>query len=102
MRLDGYQRGLASNNLIVDEAIIKIVDMSDAAGAMAAAKMLALPHPPTAIFCATDTQAFGALAAIRERGLTPGIEVSVLGYDGLDFGKHTNPPLTTMAQQQSR
>ena len=98
MRLDGYQRGLAANNLILDEAIIKIVDMSDDAGAAATAKILALPHPPTAILCATDTQAFGALAAIREQGLVPGIEVSVLGYDGLDFGKHTNPPLTTMAQ----
>ena len=101
MRLDGYRRGLASNNLTLDEAIIKIVDMSDDAGAAATAKMLGLPHPPTAILCATDTQAFGALAAIREAGLTPGIEVSVLGYDGLDFGKHTNPPLTTMAQPQS-
>jgi LacI family transcriptional regulator len=86
---------------MLDEAIIKIVDMSDDAGAAATAKMLGLPHPPTAILCATDTQAFGALAAIREAGLTPGIEVSVLGYDGLDFGKHTNPPLTTMAQPQS-
>jgi len=27
--------------------------------------------------------------------------VSVIGYDGLHFGKHANPPLTTMAQPQA-
>ena len=31
-------------------------------------------------------------------GLVPGSDVSVIGYDGIAFGKHTNPPLTTMAQ----
>ena len=101
VRLDGYKRGLASNNLVLDNAIITITDMSDDAGEAATARMLDLQQPPTAILCATDTQAFGALAAIRANSLTPGIEVSVLGYDGLDFGKHTHPPLTTMAQPQS-
>ena len=38
------------------------------------------------------------MAAIRAQGLEPGKDVSVIGYDGLAFGKHTNPPLTTMAQ----
>ena len=60
--------------------------------------MLRADKPPSAIICATDTQAIGALAAIRSQGLVPGKDVSVIGYDGLDFGKHTNPPLTTMAQ----
>ena len=98
MRLDGYREGLISNGLNVDEALIEIAELSDDAGERAAVTMLRAQNPPTAFVCATDTQAIGALAAIRSQGLTPGLDVSVIGYDGLAFGKHTNPPLTTMAQ----
>jgi len=31
----------------------------------------------------------------------PGQDISVIGYDGLKFGEHANPPLTTMAQPQA-
>ena len=98
MRLDGYRKGILSNGLEIDEGLIEIAELSDDAGERAAKTMLRADKPPSAIICATDTQAIGALAAIRSQGLVPGKDVSVIGYDGLDFGKHTNPPLTTMAQ----
>jgi LacI family transcriptional regulator len=40
--------------------------------------------------------AIGALAAIRDAGLRPGIDVSVIGYDGLYAGLLTTPQLSTM------
>ena len=98
MRLDGYRQGITSNGLKIDEGLIEIAELSDDAGDRAAKTMLRADKPPSAIICATDTQAIGALAAIRSQGLIPGKDVSVIGYDGIDFGKHTNPPLTTMAQ----
>ena len=101
MRLDGYKSGLTANGLTFDPALVTFAELSDAAGEQAAIEMFETTAPPTALLCATDTQALGALAAIRSLGLTPGQDVSVIGYDGLDFGRHTNPPLTTMAQPQS-
>lgn len=98
MRLDGYRSGLISNGVDVDESLIEVAELSDDAGERAAVNMLKSPLPPSAILCATDTQAIGALSAIRAQGLEAGKDVSVIGYDGLAFGKHTNPPLTTMAQ----
>lgn len=98
MRLDGYRSGLISNGVGVDESLIEVAELSDDAGERAAVNMLKSPMPPSAILCATDTQAIGALSAIRAQGLDAGKDVSVIGYDGLAFGKHTNPPLTTMAQ----
>ena len=98
MRLDGYRSGLISNGVGVDESLIEVAELSDDAGERAAVNMLKSPLPPSAILCATDTQAIGALSAIRAQGLEAGKDVSVIGYDGLAFGKHTNPPLTTMAQ----
>ena len=101
MRLDGYREGLIASGLEVDHSLIEIAELSDEAGERAAVSMLKSQTPPTAILCATDTQAIGVLSAIRSQGLIPGIDVSVIGYDGLAFGKHTNPPLTTMAQPLS-
>ena len=101
MRLDGYRDGMISNGLLVDDQLIDIAELTDDAGERAAINLLNAHTSPTAILCATDTQAIGALAAIRSKGLVPGRDVSVIGYDGLAFGKHTNPPLTTMAQPLS-
>ena len=101
MRLDGYRQGLMENGLQYDPAFVDHVDMTDDASAAAASAILKAQNPPTAFLCATDTQAIGVLAAIRSAGLIPGQDMSVIGYDGLDFGKHTNPPLTTLAQPQS-
>lgn len=101
MRLDGYRQGLIENGLQYNPAFVDHVDMTDDASAAAASAILKAQNPPTAFLCATDTQAIGVLAAIRSAGLIPGQDISVIGYDGLDFGKHTNPPLTTLAQPQS-
>lgn len=96
-RLDGYFYGLKTNGLARVDALVIISEMTGG-GEQAAAAMLDSERPPTAVLCATDMQALGALAAVRARGMTPGREVSVIGYDGLSIGEHSNPPLTTMAQ----
>ena len=80
---------------------MQIAEFSDDGGEIATNMLLDLPTPPTAIVCVSDTMALGALAAIRARGYLPGRDISVIGYDGLKFGDHTNPPLTTMAQPQA-
>ena len=43
--------------------------------------LLSLAQPPTGVFCLSDEMAFGALQAIRERGLVAGRDVSVIGFD---------------------
>ncbi|MEO1793428.1 MAG: LacI family DNA-binding transcriptional regulator [Pseudomonadota bacterium] len=101
MRLDGYRMAIRANGLPADDGLIQFTELSDDGGERAAHQLLAIDNPPTALVCATDTQAIGALAAIRSLGMTPGHEVSVIGYDGLQLGRHTNPPLTTMAQPQA-
>lgn len=101
MRLDGYKQGLKGNGLTFDDRLVQITTLSDDGGEQAAGDLLDGANPPTALLCATDTLALGALAAIRARGLAPGKHISVIGYDGLHMGRHTNPPLTSMAQPQA-
>ena len=97
-RLQGYRAGLELAGLDYDESIVQTSELSDEAGERAAGHLLNIVKPPTAILCVTDTQALGVLAAIRTHGLVAGADVSVIGYDGLNIGRHTNPPLTTMSQ----
>lgn len=100
-RLNGYEAALAGNGLPLDNDLVQIADFSDEGGEVATNSLLDLPQLPTAIVCVSDTMAFGAMAAIRARGFVPGKDISVIGYDGLSFGAHANPPLTTMAQPQA-
>lgn len=61
--------------------------------------MLALlnqEHPPTAVFAMSDEMAFGALQAIRSRGLQPGEDVSLVGIDNHPMSSYLR--LTTVAQ----
>jgi LacI family transcriptional regulator len=63
----------------------------------AVAELLAT-RVPRALVCANDQSALGALDAVRERGLSVPGDVYVSGFDGIDAGRFTEPPLTTVAQ----
>jgi LacI family transcriptional regulator len=55
---------------------------------------------PTAVLCFSDVLASGAMHALREAGLTPGREMSVVGFDDLDEARFMTPPLTTVKIDQ--
>jgi DNA-binding LacI/PurR family transcriptional regulator len=61
-------------------------------------KLLALPEPPTAVFCYNDMSALGALKAIRAAGLRVPGDISIVGFDDLFVAQYTEPPLTTVRQ----
>ena len=57
---------------------------------------MALPTPPTAIVCFSDVIAFGVLAACYRRGLRPGIDLSVTGFDDMGAAAYSAPALTSV------
>ncbi|MBD2847714.1 LacI family DNA-binding transcriptional regulator [Paenibacillus sp. IB182496] len=67
-------------------------------GKRLAARMLAASTPPTAIFACNDMMAFGVINELMLRGISVPGEISVIGFDGIEFGKMTHPPLTTIKQ----
>ena len=52
----------------------------------------------TAIICASDPLALGAIRAVRRAGMSVPADVSVVGYDDSAFMSCTDPPLTTVRQ----
>lgn len=73
-----------------------VASPTEAEGHAAAKRLLAAEPRPTALLCATDTIAIGALAAAKEAGLHPGSDITIVGHDGLAVGAFSDPPLTTM------
>jgi DNA-binding LacI/PurR family transcriptional regulator len=56
-----------------------------------------LDDQPTAVFCDDDVIAAGMYLAARERGLRIPDDLSVVGFDDMDFARVLEPPLTTVA-----
>ncbi|MFD5142788.1 LacI family DNA-binding transcriptional regulator [Streptomyces sp. NPDC058401] len=57
-----------------------------------------LPRGVTAVVCASDALALGAIRGARRRGLRVPAELSVVGFDDSLFMVATDPPLTTARQ----
>jgi DNA-binding LacI/PurR family transcriptional regulator len=58
-----------------------------------------LPSPPTAVYCANDTLALGAIRAIEECGLKVPVDISVVGHgDDIPYSWFNRIPLTTVRQ----
>lgn len=56
-----------------------------AGGARAMARLLDVDEPPTAVFAFSDEMAYGAIQAMHAKGLHPGADVALVGYDGHDL-----------------
>ncbi|MDR1119267.1 MAG: substrate-binding domain-containing protein, partial [Bifidobacteriaceae bacterium] len=63
-----------------------------------AAQALAADPNLSALYCANDDMAFGALRALREAGRDVPGDVSVVGFDDIALGAYASPPLTTVGQ----
>ncbi|CAM4354451.1 MAG: LacI family DNA-binding transcriptional regulator [Paenibacillus macerans] len=65
-------------------------------GFQAMLDLLKLEQPPTAVFCANDDMAIGAMKAAFERGKRVPEDISVIGFDDIEFAQFTTPSLTTI------
>jgi len=97
-RQKGYEQALLSYGLSPDPALIAPGDSRPRGGMESMEKLLALSHPPTAVFCYNDASALGALRAAHAAGLRVPQDLSVVGFDNIDLAAHFEPPLTTIAQ----
>ena len=77
---------------------IRVPLMNAAKGEEAAKKILELGVMPTAIFCANDLLALGVMRALLANKVRIPEQVSVLGYDNIEFAPSAAVPLSSIAQ----
>ena len=80
-RAAGFRGALRRAGLALDPLLEVDGGFDIEGGRLAMHALLDLPSPPTGVFAMSDEMAFGVLQAMRERGLRPGVDVSVVGFD---------------------
>ena len=96
-RLAGIRKGLARQGIELSAAMVTESPYSIYDGRKACALLLSRNDPmPTAIICGNDILALGAQAECQARGLSVPEDISVVGFDNIEFSAHANPPLTTI------
>ncbi|CAM3585841.1 LacI family DNA-binding transcriptional regulator [Occultella aeris] len=96
LRLEGYRAELARAGIGVRPEWLVHGHFGMTGGRTACGGLLDAHPDITAVFAASDEMAFGAMHAIRDRGLRVPEDVSVIGIDGHDLGDLVG--LTTVAQ----
>ena len=97
LRLKGYQDAMRENGLAVGQEQIVYGDFTDQVDSIVRELLHYVPDAD-AIVCANDEMAESAYRVIREKGLLPGKDILVTGFDDNDFAKMMNPALTTVRQ----
>ncbi|WP_119067164.1 LacI family DNA-binding transcriptional regulator [Rubrobacter indicoceani] len=97
-RLDAFLTETLSLGVPVPGGRVRIGDFRRESGAQAMRELLALGHPPTAVFVANNSMALGALLELRGRGLRVPEDVSVASFDDVGWFDLLSPPLTAIAQ----
>ncbi|HEX2202769.1 MAG TPA: LacI family DNA-binding transcriptional regulator [Longimicrobium sp.] len=69
---------------------------TEAGGHRATLELVRRPDAPTALFCANDSMAVGALSALHELGLGVPGDVAVAGFDDIPIARYLSPPLTSV------
>lgn len=101
LRRDGWRAALAEANLAAPDDYEQHGDYQLHTGQVLCGVLLDLPEPPTAIFCANDESAFGAVHELHRRGRDVPGDVSVVGFDDIYLSEAIFPPLTTVSQPRA-
>ncbi len=97
-RFEGYREGLQRAGIAYRDDLVVQGDNSFESGDAGAAALLQRSTVPTAIFCANDDMAAGALRAATRLGVRVPTDLSIAGCDDITLCQLLYPALTTIRQ----
>ncbi len=95
-RLDGHRKALLEASIDVDGRLVVEGDYHEQGGARAMRELFDRDVPFTAVVCANDEMAAGAMDVIRSRGLEIPGDISLIGYDNVRWARYLYPKLTSV------
>ena len=97
LRLEGHKRALSEAGLPINPQLIFNGDYSEEDGKIGLLELMARDMPFTALVCANDWMASGAISCARDLGMSLPHDLSVVGFDDVVFAHHVFPRLTTVS-----
>ena len=95
-RLAGYRQGLEAAGIGYDERLVVRTSFDADGGGLGVDTLLAAGAPFSAVCCANDLLALGALGRLAELGIAVPATVSVAGFDDISIAALTAPSLSTV------
>jgi LacI family transcriptional regulator len=95
-RLAGHKRALAEVGLNLDERLLYEGDFLESGGGAGLAQLLDQQVPFSALVCANDEMAVGAMGVARARGLNIPADLSIVGFDNAPISRYVHPKLATV------
>ena len=95
-RWTSYCMALLDYGLPLDYTLVESGNLTTESAYAACQRLLARQVEFSAIFCADDITAIGAIQALREYGRRVPEDVSLLGFDDIELARHVTPALTTL------
>jgi LacI family transcriptional regulator, repressor for deo operon, udp, cdd, tsx, nupC, and nupG len=97
-RLEGFRKALKRFGCEASEDCVQPSGFTIRSGRAAMARALDGEFRPTAVFASNDESAIGAIIEAKARGLKVPDDISVVGFDDIEFAQSYDPPLTTIYQ----
>ncbi len=97
-RLKGFQEAVAEMDAVADETLITGGNYTIAGGAAAMRKLYKMHPDMTAVFVTNYEMTVGAMMEINDLGIRVPDELSVIGFDNVDFAKASVPKLSIVTQ----
>jgi LacI family transcriptional regulator len=95
-RLKGHKKALAEYNLTFDENLFYIGDFKETGGSDGLRHFIQNKAQITALVCANDEMASGAMKYAREHGFNLPKDLAIIGFDNVIFTNYLYPTLTTI------
>jgi LacI family repressor for deo operon, udp, cdd, tsx, nupC, and nupG len=99
-RKEAFIKEMSKLDLTLKSEWIMTGDFSLAAGCVAAKKWIEFKERPTAVFCASDQIAVGFISELSRHNFKVPRDVSIIGFDDIDFAEQFLPPLTSIRQDR--
>jgi len=101
-RLVGYCEALSRGGLKFDPDLVVESPTNRIGGMSACARVISSARPPTAALCFNDAVAFGVMMELRKRGMVPGDDFAVVGFDDVIEARHYVPALTSVSVEPAK
>lgn len=95
-RLSGHKQALQDAGIPYNRTRVFEGNFQASSGYEGMLSFLNSGKAPTAVACANDEMAYGAADAIRERGLSIPEDISLVGFDNIEFSRFSHPKLSTV------